>query len=168
MIRPPASDSLATFERVFKATGSIQDAADAVAEAAVAYSRQLVGVSEVKPRGELLGLSREIVPRVAISIVCSTLGLPKSELFSPSKKTYVTHGRHVLMWILRFAAGFTTRDAAVVLRLADQSAVYYGADVMRTRIANDERLRDEVNDIVRRIRAEVLAQSTTAHVERAA
>lgn len=162
MIRPPVSDSVATYERVLRETGSMAKAVDAVAAAAVVYSRWSFGHPGAARRGCLSDIDRAQLPGLFVRVFCATHGIAVEDLLSGSRKRYVTRVRHEIEWVLSEKAAFTTREIAPAVGMEDHSAVAYGIEIMRVRLESERGLAEDINGLIERVLAIHRGKSTVA------
>lgn len=160
VIRPSPAQSLATFERVYKATGSIEEAADAVAAAAVSFSCGIFGAPTSERRGALVGLAHDVLPTTVIEVVCSARGVPVALLLTGTRRRYAARARHEIMWILCEEAGIALREVGIALHLADHSSVPYGVEATRERVAHAVGVAEELRGLVERVRVAVAAPAS--------
>lgn len=165
MSRPSSAESLRTFECVFRATGSIEQAVDAVALAAAdrvaAKVRPRASVDEVARRLRLVG---EVV-----SVAVARANRVRAKLVrSRSMETGVPAARQQAMWVITVGLGFSSWDAARALKLNDHACVLTGKNKVRELRACDDVLARRLDLLVEKVRAKIAQANTPISIREAA
>lgn len=161
MIRPPADQSLKTYQRVLRQTGSALKAADAVAAAAVVYSRGIFGATLDRKTPTLVtDVARDELPWLVINETCRYRGISVQQVLSGSRKRPMPRVRHEIAWILCEEAGFAGLTVAEELNLADATVVAYGVEMTRARLGREAGLAAEIETLLGRIRDAALADTS--------